>query len=225
MIFNTVHSRRISLCIALSLIEKGQRVFTGIIDHTASIQAIEKNNADMQLTIAHQFGVLTLGESIAIDGVCLTVTAATENTFECQLSSETLALTTAGNYQVGQSVNCERAMQASDRFGGHIVTGHVDSTLKVAAIQSHDTFFEYAFSGVSQKDLGLLTVKGSAAINGVSLTINALTDDGFSVMLIPHTLAMTNLSALKVGDDVNVEYDYLAKLVQRNVLLTKTIGV
>ncbi len=200
-------------------------MFTGIIDHIATIQAIEKNNAAMQLTIAHQFGALTLGESIAVDGVCLTVTDSTFDTFQCQLSSETLQLTTAANYQVGESVNCERAMQASDRFGGHIVTGHVDTTLTVAAIKSHDDFSKYHFSGVAKKDLGLLAMKGSAAVNGVSLTINTLTEDGFSVMLIPHTLALTNLSALKVGDAVNVEFDYLAKLVQRNVLLTSTVGV
>ena len=199
-------------------------MFTGIIDHTALIQAVEKTDDAMQLTIAHRFGELTLGESIAVDGVCLTVTASDTTTFQCQLSSETLRLTTAKHYQENCVVNCERAMKASDRFGGHVVTGHVDSTLKVSAIIPHDDFCLYRFAGVEKKDLALLTVKGSVAINGVSLTINALTSDGFEVMLIPHTLSVTSLSELNENDAVNVEFDYLAKLVQRNLALANAVN-
>ena len=199
-------------------------MFTGIIDHKATIAAVEKNDSHMQLTITHAFGPLALGESIAVDGVCLTVTQFDENTFQCQLSSETVRRTTAANYQVGQSVNCERAMQAKDRFGGHIVTGHVDKTLHVRAIEAEGDFIVYRFGGVEKSDLGLLTAKGSVAINGVSLTINTVDADGFSVMLIPHTLLITNLSGLIVNAIINVEYDYIAKLVQRNVLLTHQVG-
>lgn len=200
-------------------------MFTGIIESTATIQAIEKHDADMRLTIAHSLGLLSVGESIAVDGVCLTVTDSDTTVFHCQLSAETRRITTASTYQVGQLVNCERAMCTHDRFGGHIVTGHVDATLHITAIESQGDFSAYQIAGVAKKALGLLTEKGSVAINGVSLTINALTEDGFSVMLIPHTLSRTNLSTLKVNDRVNVEYDYLAKLVQRHLILSNQAGV
>lgn len=194
-------------------------MFTGLIDHTATIQSIEKTSDDMTLVISHAFGELFLGESIAIDGVCLTVTQFDKNTFHCQLSPETLRLTTASYYQVGQRVNCERAMSAGDRFGGHMVTGHVDGVIAVADIEHQADFSVVRFAGVDAESMPLLVSKGSVTINGVSLTVNAVTADGFSVTLIPHTLSITNLKLLEKGQNVNIEYDYLAKLVQRNLSL------
>lgn len=192
-------------------------MFTGIVDHCGSITDISHSANAIRLSIATQFSDLILGESICIDGVCLTVTNNESTYFECDLSPETLHLTLAKNYRVGDSVNLERAMRPSDRLGGHIVTGHVDGVLRIKEFDNHNEFLYCAFDEINPSHALLLSPKGSVCINGVSLTINIVDTDYFSVMLIPHTLQRTNLHRLKKKDYVNVEYDYLAKLVQRNV--------
>lgn len=190
-------------------------MFTGIVHHIGKITSIDHQEKNIHLTIAHAFFPLQLGESIAVDGACLTVTSFTENIFSCKLSSETLQTTIAKNYVAHQIVNLERAMQLHDRLGGHIVTGHVDGKLMVSDIQQDDEFYTYQFSNIPAEKRPLLVEKGCIAINGVSLTINTVSENHCSVMLIPHTLQKTNLSTLKLGDAVNVEYDYLAKLIQQ----------
>ena len=171
------------------------------------------------LWISCQFDALVLGESISVDGVCLTVVDSKPNGFACEVSPETMGLTIANEYTVGRIVNLERSMCLNDRVGGHLVTGHVDQSLFVEETQSYDGFIEVIFSAVGARNQSYLIEKGSVAVNGVSLTINKVHADGFCVMLIPHTLQRTNLSQLLLGRRVNVEYDQMAKLVNQQVRL------
>lgn len=190
-------------------------MFSGIVDHTGTVEKIIQKPKGLLFRIRSQFTDFSLGESIAIDGMCLTVTNSDTHTFECELSPETLNVTIAGHYQVGQSLNLERAMRMNDRIGGHLVTGHIDETLIVNKKIHHDDFVELHFSVPSKKSQAYLISKGSVTINGVSLTVNTIDQNGFSVMLIPHTLERTNLSNLDAGTQVNVEWDYVAKIIQR----------
>jgi len=194
-------------------------MFTGIIEHQGTIQDIVTKDQAMSLWINSQFDDLVAGESIAIDGVCLTVTEPSGGAFRCDLSPETLAKTTAGTWQQNHSINLERALKFSDRLGGHIVTGHVDTTLQVSTVKSHDEYTEICFTGLTSEQKALVVEKGSIAINGASLTINEVNDDNFNVMLIPHTLAITNLSELNNADKVNIEFDYLARIVAKQLQL------
>jgi riboflavin synthase len=176
--------------------------------------------------IESQFSGLKLGESIAIDGACLTVIQAKEGKFAVQLSPETLRLTTAVQYQVGSRVNLERALHVGDSLGGHWVTGHVDRKISVLNIIPHQEFTEIHFADNSSEHQHLIIPKGSICINGVSLTVNEKTTDGFSVMIIPHTTQITNLSELNAGSSVNVEYDSMAKMIHQQVQhYLKNVGV
>lgn len=192
-------------------------MFCGIVDHIGILEHIEQKPKGVLFRVRSEFTDFVLGESIAIDGACLTVTANEADMFECELSPETLNVTIAGNYQIGQPLNLERAMRMNDRIGGHLVTGHVDETILVESKAQHDEFIELYFSGFSRENLAYLIPKGSVTINGVSLTVNAVDENGFSVMLIPHTLERTNLSALVLMQRVNVEWDYMAKLIERQL--------
>lgn len=188
-------------------------MFTGIVDHCGQVISIKESSGNFRITIKSVFNDLTLGESIAIDGACLTVTQVIDHNFIVDLSPETLRLTTASQYVEGFRVNLERSLRLMDRLGGHFVTGHVDQQCEVSKIAHFDEFTEMTFAGVIPEHRSFLVKKGSIAINGVSLTLNDVAQDSFKVMLIPHTLQKTNLSALKIGQKINVEYDYLAKLV------------
>lgn len=200
-------------------------MFTGIVDHTGIIREINRSSRGLSLKIESSFRNMILGESIAIDGVCLTVIHHEDGFFNVELSPETEKLTTCRNYQSGTLVNLERAMKASDRFGGHWVSGHVEQTAQISRIVSHEEFKEMVFSGVANERHSFLTPKGSITVNGVSLTINEVTPDGFSVMLIPHTLERTNLKDLTEGSEVNIECDWMAKMVVNEVRqLFKTMG-
>lgn len=193
-------------------------MFTGIIDHCGKIIAIKQNEQASQIWIASQFNDLKLGESIAIDGVCLTVAEIKNNNFLVDISPETLRLTTLGNLKINSNVNLERAMQLNDRIGGHFVSGHVDQIAKLKNIKLYQDYIEMEFVNVLHEAGQYLIKKGSVAINGVSLTLNdVLADGSFKVMLIPHTLERTNLSLLKPEDMVNIEYDMLAKLVAKQL--------
>lgn len=188
-------------------------MFTGIIDHCGQIKNIEiRADNYLQFTIKSDFEDLKLGESIAIDGICLTVTSHQQGCFTVDLSSETIDLTLAAHYAVGDTVNLERALRLTDRLGGHFVTGHVDALAQVSKILPGDGFLEIYVNQIKDGS-SFLVKKGSIAINGVSLTINEVIGQQFKIMLIPHTLSITNLSHLKEGSFVNLEYDYLAKLV------------
>lgn len=192
-------------------------MFSGIVDHIGQLVGVQQKTKGVLFRIRSTFSDFNLGESIAVDGVCLTVTAFENDVFECELSPETLVVTRASEYQVGQQLNLERAMCMGDRIGGHLVTGHVDGLITLDNKKQCDEFFELHFSDFSKNNFSYLIPKGSVTINGVSLTVNAIDPEGFSVMLIPHTLERTNLSALNVGDRVNVEWDYMAKIIERQV--------
>lgn len=196
------------------------KMFTGIINHCGKVSHVKtKADAGVVLTIATEYTDLELGESIAVDGICLTVTAIDQHTFNCDLSPETLNFTTAKDFTINKLVNLERALRLSDRLGGHIVTGHVDECAILQAKNWVTEFIELRFKCSSHEAQQYLIKKGSVAINGVSLTLNSVYPDGFDVMVIPHTLAMTNLDSLKVADSVNIEYDWMAKLLVKQFQL------
>jgi riboflavin synthase len=193
-------------------------MFTGIVQQLGEITDITTGEKSLCLTIQSAFTDLQLGESVAVDGICLTVTQAqATGEFTCDVSPETWQVTAANQYQAGRKINLERALQLQDRLGGHFVLGHVD---ECATLSDRQLFTEYVmltFEIVSAHASGWLVAKGSVCINGVSLTINQVNQTRFNVMIIPHTLANTNLALLSIGEKVNIEYDYLAKIVQRQL--------
>lgn len=190
-------------------------MFTGLVDHRGELVAIQPTAAGQgrRLQIRSQFGDLQLGESIAVNGICLTVTDAAEGVFACDVSSETLACTTAGAWQVGKALHLERALRMQDRLGGHWVTGHVDGVLQLHAVTVEEGCLHWQLSGFSQAQQVYLLPKGSLAVDGVSLTINAVDNDCVALLLIPETLRKTAFAEYNVGDHLNIEFDYLAKLV------------
>jgi riboflavin synthase len=192
-------------------------MFTGLIADLGEVTALHEDREGATLRIATRLaGELGEGDSIAVNGVCLTANEIQgEQSFAAQAMRETLDRSTLGALARGARVNLELPLRAADRLGGHVVQGHVDATGTVSAID------EQGFARVLRIDEGrsglgrYMVAKGSIAINGVSLTISALHDDGFEVSLIPETLQRTNLGAVAVGDKVNLEADVLAKHVER----------
>ncbi|HEY7836735.1 MAG TPA: riboflavin synthase [Solirubrobacteraceae bacterium] len=190
-------------------------MFTGLIADLGSVEAVERDGDGAALRIRTRLaGELAGGDSVAVNGVCLTATAVDAEGFRTEAMPETLARSSLGSLRAGAPVNLELAMRASDRLGGHIVQGHVDGTGTVAAVTAE------GISRVLEIDadpelVRYLVEKGSVAVDGVSLTVSALRDDGFAVSLIPETLARTTLGALGAGDAVNIEVDVLAKHVER----------
>ena len=195
-------------------------MFTGIIQAVGEIKHIhpikEQSNHGLSLNISA--GKLDLsdvlpGDSIAVNGVCLTVTALTDDRFTVDVSQETLNCTQDLD-QIGMHVNLEKALRLSDRLGGHLVSGHVDAIGTVVKFEPIGENFVLIIQAPAPI-LRYLTHKGSITVNGVSLTVNQIEGDEFSVNLIPHTLAMTTLNELKVGMRVNLETDMLARYVAR----------
>jgi riboflavin synthase len=190
-------------------------MFTGLIADLGSVSALELGGAGARLRIATRLaGELHEGDSIAVDGVCLTATDVRDGSFAAEAMAETLARSSLGELQRDARVNLELPLRAKDRLGGHVVQGHVDGTGTVVEIR------EEGIARVLEIDTDprlerYLVEKGSVAINGVSLTVSALRDNGFAVSLIPETLRRTNLGALREGSRVNVEVDVLAKHVER----------
>jgi riboflavin synthase len=154
------------------------------------------------------------GESVAVNGCCLTVVAAAGGRFEVQAGPETLARTNLGGRRPGDCVNLERALRVGDRLGGHFVQGHVDTTATLHE-RRREGEWEFLAFAIDPAWTPLLVPKGSIAVDGVSLTLVEVTPEGFSVMLIPHTLAVTTLGLIQPGDRVNIETDILAKHVQK----------
>lgn len=193
-------------------------MFTGIVEAMGKVTNIVNGPDSAQLTIqsAGFFSDIKLGDSIAVNGCCLTAVTNTADQFTVDVMKQTLALTNIGSLEIGSVVNLEKAMKVSDRLGGHIVQGHVDSTATLAAINQGADWYELVFN-VPATYLKYMQAQGSITINGVSLTIAKLSDvdKQLSVWLIPETLKRTNLSALQVGDVVNLEVDVLAKYVER----------
>ena len=191
-------------------------MFTGIVDHLGEILALESQATGLRAQIGAVFDDYQPGESIAVDGICLTVTDFDDASFWVDLSPETVTCTTTNTWQVGQRVHLERALRMGDRLGGHWVSGHVDGCVQVqAARQDGDCLF-VAIGGIQPAQARYLVDKGSVCLDGVSLTVNKVTQAGFEVMLIPQTLAITHFDHLTAGDVLHIEYDYLLKWAARD---------
>jgi riboflavin synthase len=194
-------------------------MFTGLIADVGMVGALARDEQGARLEVLSGLGsALREGDSIAVDGVCLTATAVREDAFSAQAMRETLARTALGRLQPGSPVNLELALRADERLGGHIVQGHVDGTAVLLASRQEGFARVLELAPNAEAEPGLLrylVLKGSVALNGVSLTVSALGDAGFEVSLIPETLERTNLGQLAPGAVVNVEVDVLAKHVER----------
>ncbi len=191
-------------------------MFTGIVETTATVAnlALHPQGGRLVLEQVPFADELTLGESVAVNGCCLTVVSFGDGRCGFDLLGETLRLTNLGNLTAGRLVNLERAMRADTRFSGHFVQGHVDTTtevLRYAALgQDHEFTLRLPTGGKN-----LLVTKGSICLDGMSLTVAELKEDQFTVWITPHTHQVTTLSAMKAGDRVNVEFDMLAKYLER----------
>lgn len=192
-------------------------MFTGLVETTGKIVSITTLSNGKRITIEAPFSKdLKDGESISVDGVCLSVESSTITSFTVFLSKETLRVSKFGRKLcIGMNVNLERAMKASDRFGGHIVTGHVDTVAILRKIDKFGDTVEWRVGAISKENLKFLVEKGSVAVDGVSLTVNKLFTDGFAVFLIPITLEITTFGQKRVGDLLNIEFDILGKYVDR----------
>lgn len=190
-------------------------MFTGIIGAVGRVRAAKAAAGGLHIAVdAGGLGLedVAVGDSIAVNGACLTVTARKARIFEADVSRETLACTTG--FAAGDRVNLEKALRLADRLGGHLVSGHVDAAGTVTRVKRVGTNRVTAFEAPAQL-VKYIVRKGSIAVNGVSLTVNDVHGAGFTANLIPHTLVATNLGALRAGDRVNVEVDLLARYVER----------
>lgn len=192
-------------------------MFTGIIEGIGRLASVDSSGGDARLNIEVgnlPFSDVRLGESIAVNGVCLTVVAFDVEYFEADASNETLSLTTLGTLKPGAPVNLERAMLPTDRLGGHLVSGHVDGLGKVIGIHDDARAQRWRFAAPPAL-LRYIAKKGSICVDGVSLTVNEVDGQGFEVALIPHTVANTAFAQIGVGDAVNLEIDLVARYVER----------
>ncbi len=191
-------------------------MFTGIIEEVGKVQSIRKGRDSAAVLIGARtiLEEIRLGDSIAVNGVCLTVTSFSQSGFTADMMHETLNRSSLGSLRAGSPVNLERAMPANGRFGGHIVSGHIDGTGMISAIAKDDNAVWYTVKA-GPHVLRYIIEKGSVAIDGVSLTVAKVHNDGFSVSIIPHTAAQTILSKKRIGDVVNLENDCIAKYVER----------
>lgn len=193
-------------------------MFTGIIEEVGHIRSVRHGAASALLTIEApkilRISDVHDGDSIAVNGVCLTVTTHTACTFTADVMHETLIRSCLGKLQPGHAVNLEPAMPAGGRFGGHLVSGHIDGTGIITHIQQDDIAIWYTIS-TDAKILRYIIEKGSIAIDGISLTVTAIHRDRFQVSVIPHTAACTTLSQKRMGDLVNLENDLIAKYVEK----------
>ena len=191
-------------------------MFTGIIEEMGVVKTVTKGMSGTGLTILAK-GVLeglTIGDSMTVNGVCQTVVSFDPTQFTVDVSPETLKVTTLGMVKAGDPVNLERAMRLSDRLGGHLVSGHVDGVGTVRD-RAQDANAIQMTIAAPHEILKLCVLKGSIAVDGISLTINEVTAQGFRVTLIPHTAKVTTLGVKQVGDPVNLETDLIGKFVER----------
>lgn len=192
-------------------------MFTGIIEATGSISQLSRKGGDLIVTVQSamlDFSDVKLGDSIATNGVCLTVTALSGQSFTADVSAETLALTRFNHYQAGQRVNLEKALLATGRLGGHLVSGHVDGVSELIHIEKSARAWQLWFS-LPAALAPYLALKGSVTIDGVSLTVNELARDRFRLTIVPHTAAETTLLQLQKGSLVHIEVDLIARYLER----------
>ena len=192
-------------------------MFTGIIQHHGTIESLERHASGATLRLrTTDPEPFKRGESLAINGVCLTVLPESDGSLVADLSEETLSRTTLGGLESGAQVNVERALAVGDRLGGHIVQGHVDAVGSLAAIEMQGDFALYRWT-YAQTYASLIVSKGSIAVDGVSLTVVDPDDATFGAALIPETLRRTNLGTARIGDRVNLEFDMVAKYIRAMV--------
>ena len=192
-------------------------MFTGLVECTGEICQITPKGGDLSMRFSVPAGFCTdvgEGDSISISGVCLTAIEIDDTGFSADISGETLRLTSLGQRQIGDQVNLEKALLPSSRLGGHFVSGHVDTTAVVRQIseQARSQIWQFEMPSALMR---FIAVKGSVCVDGVSLTVNSVDAQCFSVNLIPHTLSKTTLAQRKVGDLVNIEVDLIARYLAR----------
>lgn len=189
-------------------------MFTGLIQTKGTLASLAEGRIAIQIPNDAWDDPIQLGESIAVNGACLTVVAMDQDTLSFDLSAETLRLTTFASLNAGTPLNLERALRLGDRLGGHFVQGHVDGMGVVDSVQTQGEFTIIRLTA-PEEAAKYLVQKGSIAVNGVSLTVVDPNEASFSVWLVPHTLQETNLGTLRPGDNVHLEYDALAKHVEK----------
>ncbi|HYL01698.1 MAG TPA: riboflavin synthase [Steroidobacteraceae bacterium] len=192
-------------------------MFTGIVLDVGRIEAREARGGDLRLTIGFtrfDAGRVAVGDSVCVQGCCLTAAAVGGTSFAADVSRETLALTTLGELAVGAPVNLEPSLRAADALGGHLVSGHVDGVARVVAVTAEARSMRLKIE-VPAELARYIARKGSIAVDGVSLTVNEVEGAVFGVNLIPHTLSVTSLGSVSVGTRVNLEVDLLARYVER----------
>jgi riboflavin synthase len=191
-------------------------MFTGLIETVGRVERTLGRQGNRVLTIQSGFaGELKLGESVAVNGCCLTVTRFDGSSFDVEAVASTLEATTLSGIKTGDAVNLERALRAGDRMGGHFVQGHVDEVGKIRRIERHSGYWTLAIEADRRTSRPLIE-KGSVSVDGISLTVASLRPGEFAVNIIPHTWENTNLKNRRPGDRVNIEYDLLVKAVQRD---------
>ena len=191
-------------------------MFTGLVEGTGTLKRTERHGLDGRMVIRPDFLLenLVLGESIAVDGACLTVIDFRRDEFTADVSTETLNRTTLGRKPSGSILNLERALRLGDRLGGHLVTGHIDgiALLKEKKPEGRSLRLSFEASGEITR---YVIEKGSIAINGISLTVNGVSGSGFDVNIVPHTAVVTTISSLQIGVEVNIETDMIGKYVEK----------
>ena len=198
-------------------------MFTGIVEGKGEVKSITAGSKGFVISVEAPFDLSadSIGDSIAINGICLTITTISGNTFRADVSKETLSRTTLSDVKKGEDVNLERALKVGDRMGGHIVTGHIDGTGKIG---KRETRGESVWFEVTAPDelMRYMVEKGSVTLDGISLTINSVGKDFFALNIIPHTLDATTLGSKKPRDTVNIETDIIGKYVERLMQGQKT---
>jgi len=192
-------------------------MFTGIIEATGKIASIKSSQGDSLLQINSSeldMADVTLGDSIAVNGVCLTVIDFADTTFTADVSAETISRSCFQHYKVGTAVNLEKAMQANGRLGGHMVSGHVDGIGEVIARTQDARSWRFHIK-VPKEIVHYIAEKGSITVDGISLTVNSIVDQVFDVNIVPHTIASTNMGTFEVGTKVNLEVDLIARYLER----------
>jgi riboflavin synthase len=191
-------------------------MFTGIVEEMGAITSVEPTLGGTRLTVLAStvLADLTIGDSISINGACLTVVIKGDRSFTVEVSPETLSVTTLGRLTAGAPVNLERAMKLNERIGGHLVAGHVDAIGRIRSRQQEGNAIVFVIEAPSHV-LRYCVHKGSVTIDGISLTINEVTDHSFHVAVIPHTAAVTTLGLKQVDEEVNLESDLIGKFVER----------
>ncbi|GHF83125.1 riboflavin synthase [Thalassotalea marina] len=195
-------------------------MFTGIIEAVGKIKQLQINAQGARITLdtnGLDMRDVKLGDSIATNGICLTVVAFDQSSFTADVSTETLSRTGFAHYQANQAVNLEKAMLPTTRFGGHIVSGHVDAVSEIVEIKQSGNSTDYWLS-MNDDIAPYIAEKGSITIDGISLTVNSLTEDRFRLTIVPHTAEKTIMPSYQVGTKVNVEVDVMARYIERLLL-------